>query len=878
MIANMSHHNPNRACSQPYSDLSATRYQYNGQIPDLHIDIVPVEPWQSSQRPQLLQDVRNRRLSSPGSANNTTHTTHSRDPNHMNYSQEFSPLDGGIGFEMPRESSFLDPNYVPHYYNASASRMPEPAWSPFNLRNPQSGVSHGPQRQPYTNFRFSHGPKSDIGSQASPSDEGYFSHNTQSVMSNEPDCVDHELPANFLSNMDGMHVESVTSEAPTMSRMPSDQQSLVSSRSNKSKKAYHCPKCPVMLKCNSEFKKHMLKHDKPFKCEVAGCKRTEGFTTTNDLDRHRRSLHQKGIDNKSYRCAVENCRNRGKTWPRLDNFKQHVERMHKDDDVGDVIKRSICYPKNDDSSTEETSVAPMDIDIAVSGMENTLSISPSLSVPPLLDFLTPQSARHSFSPGPGLNPVEIVKSQSRPSRGRPTSAPHNAGILKTQKSTQPQYHAPGVSFKRTQKPLLTTKTASRALGRNNLKIQQSSSSSALSNAPQTKAEQQKELKKKSERQSRSPNPVNLESLMSEMIQKAKEHIKCEDGSAEQSMPEKNAVLMDMVTKLLNSDPGSSHAGQRRSSKDAPPNDKKCPHLHCGVVVARECDLRKHMKRHDRPYGCTYPKCHKRFGAKSDWKRHENSQHFQQEAFRCEEKLPTGETCGVHLHREGAFKNHLEKQHKIAYEGIQKRLTDSKIGKNCQGSFWCGLCGAVKQLKERRIAAWDERFDHIAHHFEKEKKSIDEWICAEENRPKKDLLEEKLKCERFDDEDERDKDCDVDAVGEDDDDDAPQPRPRPPQHNMSGMPMSVHATTTSPPPPPGFVKANKRKRSVEEDTYGPRSPKRKQTMLIVNRYCCSCRSPCGVVDVACTSCPHRLCNSCDFQEEEAFMMESMDFFG
>lgn len=86
-------------------------------------------------------------------------------------------------------------------------------------------------------------------------------------------------------------------------------------------------------------RKHKLKHDKPFKCEVPGCKRTEGFTTTNDLDRHQRSLHRKGIDKKSYRCAVENCRNKEKTWPRLDNFKQHVERMHKDENVLDVIER-----------------------------------------------------------------------------------------------------------------------------------------------------------------------------------------------------------------------------------------------------------------------------------------------------------------------------------------------------------------------------------------------------------------------------------------------------------------------------------------------------------------------------------------------------------
>lgn len=39
------------------------------------------------------------------------------------------------------------------------------------------------------------------------------------------------------------------------------------------------------------------------------------------------------------------------------------------------------------------------------------------------------------------------------------------------------------------------------------------------------------------------------------------------------------------------------------------------------------------------------------------------------------------------------------------------------------------------LKEKRNKAWDERFDHIASHFEKEKRGIEEWVCVEENRRK-----------------------------------------------------------------------------------------------------------------------------------------------
>jgi hypothetical protein len=483
---------------------------------------------------------------------------------------------------------------------------------------------------------------------------------------------------------------------------------------------------------------------------------------------------------------------------------------------------------------EETSGTSMDINLAVAGMETHFSTSPTVDMLPVLEFHTPQGVGHSFSTGQESNSVGNASSLSRLSRGESTFAPHHTRIEKMPKMTRPRHHAPGLSAQQIRTPLLTTKTASGTSGRSSIKTQQSFFDSALSNAPQTKAEQQKELKRKSERQSHSPGPEDLESLMLEMIQKAKDQVKREDKSAEQSRPEKNAVLMDMVTELFNKGPGSSHTGQRRSTKDSSYNDKKCPQPNCRFAVARVCDLRKHMKRHYRPYGCTYPKCHKRFGAKSDWKRHENSQHFQQETFRCGEALQTGEICGVHLHREGAFRSHLEIQHKLPHEVVQARVEDSRIGKNCQGSFWCGLCKAVKQLKERRNAAWDERFDHIAHHFERDERSIDEWICAEENRPKKDLLEEKRKREFFDDEDEREKAGDVDATGEDDD--VLQPQPQPP-HNMPGMSMPNHAACP-PPPPADFGQPEKRKRSAEDDAFAPRPPKRKQTTFILNRYCVS----------------------------------------
>jgi hypothetical protein len=217
-----------------------------------------------------------------------------------------------------------------------------------------------------------------------------------------------------------------------------------------------------------------------------------------------------------------------------------------------------------------------------------------------------------------------------------------------------------------------------------------------------------------------------------------------------------------------------------------------------------------MKRHAKPYGCTYPKCHKRFGAKSDWKRHENSQHFQLEAFRCGKETSSGQVCGEHFFRIDPFKKHLEALHNT--EVREEREAEAKrrrIGKNCQQQFWCGFHGDIIELKEKRNAAWDERFDHIAYHFEKDKLSIEKWVCAEENKTKKELLKE-MDRYVFDDDDERV----ATNVG-------PQPNlglnvPPPP-------PPSNH-----PPPPPPQQQTRVQKRGVPDEPSGSRSHKRHHT--------------------------------------------------
>ncbi|RYP55378.1 hypothetical protein DL768_000133 [Monosporascus sp. mg162] len=127
----------------------------------------------------------------------------------------------------------------------------------------------------------------------------------------------------------------------------------------------------------------------------------------------------------------------------------------------------------------------------------------------------------------------------------------------------------------------------------------------------------------------------------------------------------------------------------------PGQSHQYPCSKCKKTFSRRCELKKHEKRHSKPYGCTFPTCNKRFGSKNDWKRHENSQHFLLEVWR-----------------------------------------------NCEARFWCGFCQAIIESKQKGLGAWSERFDHIDNHFAGRnnftRKEISDWKNVDPDQPSKDL--------------------------------------------------------------------------------------------------------------------------------------------
>ncbi len=148
-----------------------------------------------------------------------------------------------------------------------------------------------------------------------------------------------------------------------------------------------------------------------------------------------------------------------------------------------------------------------------------------------------------------------------------------------------------------------------------------------------------------------------------------------------------------------------------------------------------------MKRHERPYGCTFLNCNKEFGSKNDWKRHENSQHFHLETWRCDiSRADEKSECAKVCYRRQTFQDHLKKEHALADpEAVKKKLDSCRMGRNCQSRFWCGFCASLVDLKKKGLEAWGERFDHIDDHFMGrkglEKQGIQDWVPLDGKEPK-----------------------------------------------------------------------------------------------------------------------------------------------
>ncbi|PSN60810.1 hypothetical protein BS50DRAFT_198419 [Corynespora cassiicola Philippines] len=720
---------------------------------------------------------------------------------------------------------------------------PNGPWSSERTRNSSMSGGRSSYSQPQMDFGpYRSGPSSD------------------SVMSDPEPRVEQEFPSEVLNHFANVNLPSASSDAADPFRQ-SETGTQYSSRSRGSKE-FTCSKCLEVSKCQSDYKKHMLKHNKPYVCDISNCRRNgRGFTTVNDLARHKKSVHRIDVSRNSYQCASENCRNKEKIWPRLDNFKQHIARMHKEEDEQDLIRRSAYRFPEPSANPDTMSVAPLDTTLAGIGTEKQFpgndfdDPTPGISLTPDQD----PSLWNSFVPTSHDFAMDVDQSnQSLLQPGPRTSDMDSAFKFPGQPSSFDSSHTSDNLVRHDS--LRTDNLANTASTQPSQMKEAPHSPVELSSLPQTKADQQRQaLQKLSKIISRdiqnpaSGEPVDLERALMRALYRAtsgQDDDSPQDSSSSSASPDyddgtvltKSEAIKasQAISNLIKQSgrPIPQQSRPRRLSKGFPsPNTKTCEK--CGITLARSCDLKKHMKRHTKPYGCTYPKCHKRFGAKSDWKRHENSQHFQLEAFRCHMTSPLSQTpCGELFYRPELFKTHLQQEHKMTQtDRIDHELKARRIGKNGQGQFWCGFCQVIVKLEKKRNAAWDERFDHIDMHFSKEKKGIEDWLCVEAK---------KFKGETFKDVDRLYEDEDTDSVEMND---PPSQPAAPTESSVASMSMQA-------------IPQDSRKRSAPFDsTMVLQAAKRYKKEK--NRYCCHCQGGPWSTSMypRCIDCQHDFCDNC-----------------
>ncbi|KAL6906943.1 hypothetical protein GGI43DRAFT_431140 [Trichoderma evansii] len=619
-------------------------------------------------------------------------------------------------------------------------------------------------------------------------------------------------PADQLIGMGDLNLSSAT---------PVYKAPVVVSRQSANAKPHHCDVCGANVKTKSELKKHNSRHNKPYKCDYEGCpKAIQGFSTTNDLSRHKRTVHREHDNNGPiFICRHEPCTlKKEKLWPRADNFRSHLTRAHNiilkaDDDLRVYRYRSVpTRPqefRDGRSSTAGIRLGPIRSDSRPAlnqGKEGGW---------PTADGMQPHLARIH-----GVDGDDIRHHRDQPDetelhalRGvgssvadvdpesRPTQLQDSPELRSSQLSTaalgELQTESPKQSRLLLTPPCLPSGRDSQLARSNildNIKLASGFGPQPLANdvAVSTPVREDSLEESGAALPDDEPAQENFNQEEGNPIEGEDEMLNDEDSLALESMSldlsnqskgsapqggisesQKRDNDLDNISRastkaLANSSNTAELLKSILSDKDsssdvlsllrAIPKDllekalkheeqaqnestvlsdqterQKMP-LRCGKChkpFSRACELRKHMKRHEKPYGCTYKTCHKMFGSKNDWKRHESSQHFQMESWNCDYQ-----GCDKVLPRRELFKTHLQYDHKEKdSQIIEHKLESCRLGRHCDPRFWCGFCDQFIEIKEKVVNSWTKRCDHIDNHlFGKDglpKKTMADWCYLED---------------------------------------------------------------------------------------------------------------------------------------------------
>ncbi|PTU23814.1 hypothetical protein P175DRAFT_0496941 [Aspergillus ochraceoroseus IBT 24754] len=465
------------------------------------------------------------------------------------------------------------------------------------------------------------------------------------------------------------------------------------------------PSCQWTGKCPSDKRKHEARHKKLFKCDEPNCSRKEGFGTINDLARHKKCVHKRDPERGPkvlYMCFGQNCPRRNKKWPRLDNFRQHLARMHNDEDVEELLRKSHEWYENCVKLREMRPPCSEDfLEDATASQLQEIVESDNLARNLDQEFCTP-----GFSNPPVLDPVEMLTMDS-------------IKRLDQEHENHPEDHVPMQTID------LPTLNAL------NLEPTLEQRASIPSQFVNSKADKMDDMISEA-----AASVINAMTKMINNHQRRRGQRGDGYDLAEQEGDElsdrKREMLQRILTAALERLSGSSGPtpGTHQDSANGESDQKGW--IQCEFCTKRtrlRCEMKKHKKRHERPYGCTFYKCDKTFGSKADWKRHEQSQHFGLQGWQCTLPDPTQPSilCARPFHRQEEYVRHLKKHHQADEEEVRTLVRKDRLSWNGEPQFWCGFCRDIIHLRGRGLAAWNQRFNHIdLEHFKKGER-IGDWF-------------------------------------------------------------------------------------------------------------------------------------------------------
>ncbi|OOF96257.1 hypothetical protein ASPCADRAFT_166802 [Aspergillus carbonarius ITEM 5010] len=490
------------------------------------------------------------------------------------------------------------------------------------------------------------------------------------------------------------------------------------------------PGCQWTGKCPSDKRKHEARHRKLFKCDEPNCARKEGFGTINDLARHKKCVHKQEPERGPkvlYMCFGQNCPRRNKKWPRLDNFRQHLARMHNDEDVEELLRKSHEW--------YETCVKPQEL--GPSFIDSLSDEAPTLQTEPVTQ---PKGVMRDLGEDASSSFQTVCPSSE-------TATPDTAMRLND------EYKNPNFDHALVQLPLAkphpSELPALRALTLDSSLDQKAPIAAQLDTARNGKMDDMV-----------NEAALNMINAMTKAMN-TNERRRSQQSDVGDEMMDQNEELSDrkrdMLQRILSAaldrlsgQPGSGHAASQDTLDD---DSEKKGWIQCEFCTKRtrlRCEMKKHKKRHERPYGCTFAKCNKTFGSKADWKRHENSQHFHAQCWRCtladatQEDLP----CARLFYRQEMYVQHLKKHHDVDdEEEVRAALCKNRINRDGDprpSHYWCGFCRVLLPLKTQGVGAWNERYNHIdVEHFKKGER-VEDWLLPSGHLTKSQEREEMKK--------------------------------------------------------------------------------------------------------------------------------------